>query len=284
MSGAEYFSDSAAINPYMDASVPVDVHLASQEHSAIRLALEGAGVAVTQVPPPENAQDGIYTANWALIRGDTAILARLPNAREVEEAYAERYLRALGKTVLRAPESYRFSGQGDALPCGEYLFAGMGYRSEPEAQQFAAETLGYKLIQLQTIPELDAQNQPVINSASGWPDSFFYDIDLALSVLKQPDGEQKGLIGWCPDAFTPESRAVLESFDSVDKIELSFEEATKAFAANLVSTGETVIMNAGAPNYQAAIEAHGLKVITLRNPEIGKGGGSIRCTTLTLDN
>jgi N-dimethylarginine dimethylaminohydrolase len=43
-------------------------------------------------------------------------------------------------------------------------------------------------------------------------------------------------------------------------------------------------MNAGATEFAAAIEAHGLQTVRLENPELGKGGGSIRCTTLTLNN
>jgi N-dimethylarginine dimethylaminohydrolase len=58
----------------------------------------------------------------------------------------------------------------------------------------------------------------------------------------------------------------------------------QAYALNLVSTGETVIMNSGAPNFQAALEVRGLRTKALELPELKKGGGSIRCSTLTLDN
>jgi N-dimethylarginine dimethylaminohydrolase len=70
----------------------------------------------------------------------------------------------------------------------------------------------------------------------------------------------------------------------MNKIEVSLAEATTGFACNLVSTGETVIMSAHAPEFQANIEAHGLHTITPDVTELGKGGGYIRCTTLTLDN
>ncbi|QQS18999.1 hypothetical protein IPL68_03020 [Candidatus Saccharibacteria bacterium] len=65
---------------------------------------------------------------------------------------------------------------------------------------------------------------------------------------------------------------------------MSFAEAKEAFACNLVSTGHTVVMSASAPQLQAAIESYGLQTITLAMPELAKGGGFIRCTTLTLDN
>jgi len=282
MSDANHFSAAQAINPYYDDQ-NVDQSVAAHEHQAITHALSSAGIKIVSVPSPINSQDGVYTANWALVRGDTAILARLPEVRRAEEAYAEAILTQLGKKVIYAPTGLKFSGQGDALACGNLLFCGQGYRSDEAAQAFAAEKLGYDRVQLQTIPELDEYGMPVINAVSGWADSFFYDIDLALSIIKHPEGDQKGLIAYCPEAFMPESRALLADFDQVDKIEVSIDEAQHAFASNLVSTGETVIMSAHAPELKSALEAHGLKVVTPEISELAKGGGYIRCTTLTLD-
>ena len=284
MSGADFFDDTSPINPYMDERVPIDRELAKAEHARIREALEAAGVNVQQVPAPANCQDGVYTANWALVRGDTAVLARLPNARSGEEFYAETILRSLGKRVVRVPEGLRFSGQGDALPCGNFLFAGQGYRSDAAAQAFAAKTLEYELVQLETVPQLDAAGKPVVNPSSGWADSFFYDIDLALSVLRAPSDDQPGLIAWCPEAFTAESQAKLRAFNKVEKIEVSLTEAQQAFACNLVSTGGTVIMSSNAPAFKAALKARGLQIVSPDVRELLKGGGFIRCTTLTLDN
>lgn len=277
MSDAAFFDDSVAINPYMDEAVAVDRKKAQAEHDLIRKALSDAGIHVKRVPSPQDCQDGVYTANWALVRGDTAILASLPEVRQAETPHAEKALKRLGKRIVRPPESLRFSGQGDALPCGDVLFCGSHYRTDPEIYDFIAETLGYEIIGLQTIPKLDAVGKPVINKSSGWPDSFFYDIDLALAVIS-PD-----LIAWCPEAFTDESRDRLEKL-KLHKVEVTLDEAMNGFACNLVSTGHTVVMSAHAPLLQAALELHGLKTITPEVSELGKGGGYIRCTTLTLDN
>jgi N-dimethylarginine dimethylaminohydrolase len=274
MSGAEHFSVEE-LNPYSDKSNQPDVSKAVNEHSSIKTALEQAGVTVVKVDAPEGCQDGVYTANWALVRGDTAVMASLPNMRQAEEPFAEEYLRAQGKKIIKAP--YRFSGQGDALPCGNYLFTGSQYRTDPRMHQFLADTLGYEVISLQTVPELDEAGNPMTNAVTGWPDSFFYDIDLAISILRED------LIAWCPEAFTVESQEKLRALP-IRKIEVSFEEATKGFACNLLSTGETVVMSNHAPDFQAAIEAEGLLTITPDITELIKGGGFIRCTTLTLDN
>ena len=124
MSGIEFFDDGQAINPFMGTGSKIDLNLARQEHSAIKTALESAGVEVVTVPAPNLCQDGVYTANWALVRGDKAVMARLPNARQAEEPYAEATLDALGKSIIHLPENSKFSGQGDALTCGDYLFCG----------------------------------------------------------------------------------------------------------------------------------------------------------------
>lgn len=282
MSDAQHFSALKAINPYY-GDQNVNLSKAVNEHHAITQALSYAGITIATVPSPIDSQDGVYTANWALVRGNVAILARLPDVRKAEEAYAKQVLEQLGKKVIEVPKNLKFSGQGDALACGDFLFCGQGYRSDEKAQKFAAKKLGYRRIQLQTIPEMNDKGKPVINAISGWADSFFYDIDLALSIIKAPDGKKKGLIAYCPDAFTQESQKILSEFDAVDKIEVSLEEAKEAFASNLVSTGETVVMSAHAPHLKTALEEKGLLVLTPEVHELAKGGGYIRCTTLTLD-
>lgn len=283
MSGADYFSNDQPINPYYaDESVSIDQAMA--EHAAILQAFESANITVIKVDPPSTSQDGVYTANWALIRGNTAILARLPNARKSEEDWAEAQLKQRGIKVVRVPEEWKFSGQGDALPCGDYLFCGSTYRSDEQAQAFAAETLGFTRIQLRTVPQTDASGTEVINQSSGWPDSFYYDIDLALSIIKGPSSDSNGTIAYCPQAFTPESQQRLASLEGFDTITVSEDEAKQAFACNLVSTGETVIMSNSAPNLKSALEQRGLTVLTPAVSELAKGGGYIRCTSLSLND
>lgn len=274
MSGADHF-DVVDLNSYSHSVGSADRGRAMLDFANIRAAVQAAGIDVIKVDAPVDCQDGIFTANWGLCRGDTVIMSSLPNIRQAEQPYAEAVLRNLGKRIIKTP--YRFSGQGDALPCGNYLFAGTNYRTDLRTHQIIADELGYDVISLTTVPEADAMGRGVINSVSGWPDSFFYDIDLAISILSP------SLIAWCPEAFITESQAKIQALP-MDKIEVSLAEATTGFACNLISTGETVIMSAHAPMLKAAIESKGYRIITPDVRELGKGGGFIRCTTLTLDN
>lgn len=274
VSGATHFALDAPINPYYD-NEPVNIAQAMRDHTLIVDAFKAAGMEVIKVEPPQDSQDGVYTANWALIRGDKAVVSRLPDARKAEEAYAVKALTSMGIKVITVPEDWHFSGQGDALPCGRFLLAGQGYRSDSRAQAFAADTLGYELIQLHTIPQLDAGGRPQINSASGWPDSFFYDIDLAMAIIRED------LIAYCPEAFDEISRNRISRLP-MEKIEVSYKEAVEGFACNLVSTGKTVIMSNRAPELRADIERHGLETIAPDVRELPRGGGYIRCVSLTL--
>ncbi|UTX51343.1 hypothetical protein KI440_00005 [Candidatus Saccharibacteria bacterium TM7i] len=122
MSDALHFSAEQAINPYYFDS-HTDTSIAQKEHDSIRAALMAAGVEVITTPSPTDSQDGVYTANWALVRGDKAVLARLPNVRKSEELYAKSVLESLGKEVIFAPEGLRFSGQGMRLLVVTIFFA-----------------------------------------------------------------------------------------------------------------------------------------------------------------
>lgn len=273
MSGAEYFRVEE-LNPYSNKNNQPDVKQAIEEHIQIKKAFEDAGIEVIKIDAPKDCQDGIYTANWGLCYRGKVVLSSLPNKRQPEEPFAKSAIEALGYSTIKPP--YHFSGQGDALACGDFLFVGSVYRTDPKMHSFLEEELNCQVIGVQTIPQLNQHKIPVVNKITGWPDSFFYDLDLAISIIT-PD-----LIAWCPEAMTIESRKLILDIP-IEKIEVSITEAEEGFACNLVSTGETVIMSKNAPNLKQAIESYGLSTITPSIIELSKGGGYIRCSSLSLD-
>ena len=275
VSGADYFADTYEINPYYTSS-GISVQKAMAEHAEILECFKQAGIELVKVDPPKGCQDGVYTANWALVKDGVAVMSRLPKARQAEEAYAKKCLEEQGIKTVEVPGKYLFSGQGDSLRCGDYLFGGSGYRSDPEAQTFAAKTLGLELIQLHAKPQLNDDGTEHINPFTGRVDSFWYDLDLAVSVIDEHT------IAYCPDALDEESNQKIQALTDLDKITVDFNECTKGFANNLVSTGKHVIMSCNAPKLQAKLEARGLICLTPDVTELRKGGGYIRCVSLWL--
>lgn len=277
MSGAEFFDDKYAINAHMDETLEVDVKKAVEEHARIKHCFIEAGIEVVKTSAPENCQDGVYTANWGLVRDGKVVLSNLPNTRRPEEPYAKEVLENMGYKTVKLPQDVRFSGQGDALFCGQYLFVGTTYRTSKEAHALLEQEFNCRVIGVETIPKKDSADDAVTNPVTGWPDSFFYDLDLAIAIINP------NLIAWCPDALTDESKAKIASLEDIEKIEVSLGEAMEGFACNLVSTGMHVIMSSKAPELKKELEKRGLTVLTPEVSELSKGGGFIRCVSLTLE-
>ena len=286
VSDAHYFTNKNAINALMDSGNKVDLNKASKEHESILKALKKANITVIQVPSPKNCQDGVYVANWAFILNNIAYLSRLPNTRKDEEAYAQKILEKFNLDIRKMPDNVKaFSGQGDTLACGRYIFCQSPYRSSKEAHLELQKAFPDKtILSLRTKPQRWFKIGPKkINKITGWPDSPTYDLDLALAILRPSINGQNCLIAYCPSRFTRKSKKLLKTLKDVDKIKVSNEETIKNYALNLVSTGEYVILNAGTTKFVKDLKKAGLKTIELDLPELKKGGGSIRCSTLTLE-
>lgn len=254
---AKNFRVDFEINPYMHEVDQPDLAKAIEQHEAIMQAHRDAGRTLEYLPTATDCPDMIYVANSGLTRGKKVILSHLPKERQLETPHYREWYKQHGYEVIEPPAL--FSGQGDALPCGDYVLMGTGWRTAPEMHQFVAKELGYEAVSLQSTG------------------AEYYDIDLAVAVLRP------NLIAFCPEALEPASAEKLANLPGVNHIIISLEE-TKNFAANLVSDGQTVVMTNDAPKFAAAIQEHGLKTIELPTDQLAKGGGAIRCTSLALDN
>ncbi|MEV1330373.1 arginine deiminase-related protein [Micromonospora costi] len=257
VSDAAYFRVDYEINPYMHTEVQPDNAAAVVEHLNIVVAHRAAGRRIEYVPSAPECPDMVFTANAAVVRGDRAVLGAPPPERKAEMPYFQDWLINHDFDVVDAP--YAFSGQGDALACGDLLLAGYGQRTDRRMHAILARELSYEVVPLQTV-------------SPRW-----YDLDLAVAVV-----EPARALAYCPEALDEPSRRRLKGL-GMDLIEVSVEEASR-FALNLISDGVTVTMTKGAPRLAAALRARGLRVVELDTTELAKGGGGVRCTALTLDN
>ncbi|MBV9847457.1 MAG: amidinotransferase [Kutzneria sp.] len=257
MCDAHHFRIDYEINPYMRTSVQPNLAAAVAEHEAIIAAHQAAGRTVERLASRPDCPDMVYTANAAVVRGGRAVLAKLPAERDAETPHHRAWLTDRGLDVLDVP--YAFSGQGDALACGDLLFTGYGQRTDRRVHAVLAEYLGYQIVPLRTVSQR------------------WYDLDLAVAVISNPH-----TVAYCPDALDTPSRGRLREL-GLDLIEVSVDEASR-FALNLISDGGTVTMSTGAPVFAAELRARGFRVVELDTSELRKGGGGIRCTALTLDN
>ncbi|HEY3463596.1 MAG TPA: arginine deiminase-related protein [Amycolatopsis sp.] len=253
----KYFRIDYEINPYMHVGVQPDLDAAIAEHEAIVEAHLAAGRKVEFVDADPACPDMTYTANAAVVRGNRAVLATLPPERAAETPHHRTWLRDNGFEV--AETRYAFSGQGDALACGDLLLAAHGQRTDARAFRTLARHLDCEVVGLRT-------------TSARW-----YDLDLAVAVV-----HPGAVLAYNPEALDAPSLRTLRGL-GMELIEVAPEEAA-AFALNLISDGRTVTMTSGAPRLAADLRSSGLTVVELETQELRKGGGGVRCTALTLDN
>ena len=257
VSDVHNFAVEYQINPYMRLGDQPDQTAAQTEHQTIVEAHRSLGRKIEHIPSAPGCPDMVYTANAALVRGDIAIMGNLPQERRHEQPHFRAWLTNNGFDVIDAP--YPFGGQGDALPCGNLLLAGYDQRTDRRMHSFLARQLDYEVVPLRTA------------------DQRWYDIDLAVAVVQPPH-----TIAYYPEALDPMSRRTIRSL-GLDLIRVMAGEA-KQFALNLISDGCAVTMTQDAPNLAAELRGRGLHVLELATTQLRKGGGGVRCTSLTLDN
>ncbi len=177
--------------------------------------------------------------------------------RQGETPHFDRWFRTHGYQLESLPEDFFFEGAGDALFCGETLFAGYRFRSDVRGHQWIGAHLGVEVLPLELV------------------DPRFYHLDTCFCPLAE------GAAIYYPGAFDEYGRAVLR--DRIPGlIEVSAGEAT-SFSCNAVVVGRTVILNEGAPRLSHDLERAGYAARAVPLGEFLKAGGSAKCLTLRLD-
>ena len=127
----DFYGIEYEINPWMDRRQPCDHDAAVRQWQDLRRLLEQAGAEVWCVPPVAGLPDLVFTANAAMIHGRQAILSRFRfPQRQGEQRHYEQWLSEHGFQVRRLRAPTFFEGAGDALFCGDTLFAGYRIRSD----------------------------------------------------------------------------------------------------------------------------------------------------------
>jgi N-dimethylarginine dimethylaminohydrolase len=254
----DYYGIEYEINPWMNRMVASDAVESHRQWRALHDTLRDLGVAIERLEPVAGLPDLVFTANAGLVFHNRFISSRFRyGVRQGETPHFERWAREHGFVVETLPAGMNFEGAGDALFCGETLFAGYRFRSDARSHQWIGEALGVEVLPLELV------------------DPRFYHLDTCFCPLA-PDAAL-----YYPGAFDDYGRSVLN--DRVAHlITVSAEEAV-TFSCNAVVVGRTVIMNEETPKLACALGDAGYTVRPLRLTEFIKAGGSAKCLTLRLD-
>jgi N-dimethylarginine dimethylaminohydrolase len=254
----DHFGIEYEINPWMNVRVGSDEERSRVQWNALRATLEELGAVVELLEPVPGLPDLVFTANAGLVYHNLFMSSRFRyGVRQGEAPHFENWARSRGFEVVHLPDGYHFEGAGDALFCGETLFAGYRFRSDVRSHQWIGDRIDQAVLPLELI------------------DPRFYHLDTCFCPLA-PD-----LALFYPGAFDEYGRSVLR--DRIPHlIEVAPEEAI-SFSCNAVVVGRTVIQNFGAPKLAATLEERGFAVRGLDFTEFIKSGGSAKCLTFRSD-
>ncbi len=262
MCAPDHFGVLYVINPWMDGQIGATTALESTAQWERLCSAVSEVAEVNLLPAAPGLPDLVFTANAALVYGNTAVISRfLYPERQGEEAHAEAWFRAQGFEVKLLPPGVYFEGAGDALfDRGQpLLWLAHGIRSSADALPYLR---GW----------LDVEIQPLTLLRSS-----FYHLDTCFCPL------EGGYLLYYPAAFDEESVRVIEARVSADRRLAIGEEDAQQFACNAVSVGGRVILNRAGARLRQWLEARNLTVVETPTTEFLKAGGSTKCMTLRLD-
>jgi N-dimethylarginine dimethylaminohydrolase len=254
----EHYRIDYEINPWMNRLVGTDQVRSAEQWSALHDILVDLGATIERLEAVAGLPDLVFTANAGLIYGRLFVSSRFRHGvRQGETPYFEDWAKIHGFEIVELPPGGYFEGAGDALFCGETLFAGYRFRSDARSHQWIGDRLGVQVLPLELV------------------DPRFYHLDTCFCPL-----DEDAAI-YYPGAFDDYGRSVLK--DRVGTlIEVSADEAT-SFSCNAVVVGRTVVLNAETPKLSRALVEAGYSVRPTSLTEFIKAGGSAKCLTLRLD-
>ena len=254
----DFYGIEYEINPWMSRQRQSNPAAAAAQWKSLKQLLENAGAQIELLPPKPGLPDLVFTANAALIYRRTAVMARFRHPeRQAEVPLDEAWLADQHFEIRHVPEDLHFEGAGDALFCGDTLFAGYRIRSHARGHQQIGQMLGCRVIPLELV------------------DPFYYHLDTCFCPLSPTQAI------YYPPAFDDYGRAAMKA-DVPELIEVLPDEACR-FACNAVVVGRTVTTNTGCPQLQAALRARDFATEETLLDEFVKAGGSAKCLTLRLD-
>jgi N-dimethylarginine dimethylaminohydrolase len=254
----DHFGIEYEINPWMSREKGADPEKARRQWDGLHDTLKSLGVLVELMLPRPGLPDLVFTANAGFVFGMQFYSSLFKHeVRARESPYFDQWFESHGFTVHHVPQKLYFEGAGDALFCGQALFAGYRIRSDVRGHQYIARQIGRQVLPVELV------------------NSRFYHLDTCFCPLAP------GEALYHPEAFDSYGRKVLES--NVPKLMPVVAEEAHRFGCNAVVVGKTVVTNTGCEKLAKDLKAWGYESVQVELDEFIKSGGSAKCLTLRLD-
>lgn len=254
----DFYGIEYEINPWMSRSRGSDRSVASTQWDGLVSILRELGVQVELMSPRQGLPDLVFTANAGLMFRKCFYSSRFRHEERARESPVfDDWFASHGFEVRHLPEDTYHEGAGDALFCGDSLFAGYRIRSDVHSHQWLAKDLGIQVLPLELV------------------NPYYYHLDTCFCPLAP------GQAIYFPDAFDAYGLKVLNTH--VPKLIPVVDSEAKRFGCNAVVVGKTIVLNTGCPKLADDLQKLGYQTKATLLDEFLKAGGSAKCLTLRLD-
>jgi N-dimethylarginine dimethylaminohydrolase len=128
----DYYGIEYEINPWMRRDHPSDRETARQQWQALYELLRSLNADVQLLDPVSGLPDLVFTANAGLVWHETVFLSSFRHpARQGETPVDAAWFASFGFETRTLPAGMNFEGAGDALFCGDTLYAGSAATPAP---------------------------------------------------------------------------------------------------------------------------------------------------------
>lgn len=230
---------------------PIDIGKAIAQHAAYERALTDAGCEVRRAPRLDDAPDGVFVEDTAIILGHNAVITRpgAPSRRNETASTASTLAEWLEVHELSAG---RLDG-GDVLLIDRTLYVGASQRTDPAgiaALRAVTEPLGYATVGVGLRDCLHLKTCATYAGRDGAGDPLL----LIDSRFVDP-----------------------ASFSGVEILMIAPPDSE---AANAVRVGDTLLIAAGHPRVRDALGARGFVLAELDTSEFRKAEAALSCLSL----
>lgn len=227
---------------------PIDVERAAAQHAGYVDLLRSLGHRVVEVPAAPEHPDGTFVEDAAVVVDDLAVLTR-PGAesRRGEVASIAPVLRGLGlrTTTVEAPGTL---DGGDVLQVGRTVFVGLGGRTDEAGAAQLADALRPLGRTVVTVPVTGC-------------------LHLKTGATALPDGTVVAVTAWLDTSLFREAG-------------LEVVEAPEPTGADLLLSGDRVVLSAAAPGTAALVRERGFEAHPVAIDELEKAECGVTCLSV----
>lgn len=212
------------------------------------------------------AQDQIFARDISFVIDDVFVKSSMKKRNRAAEQEGIQYIcNRVNKQKFLVPPETAFIEGGDVIVHGDYIFLGMGERTNFSGYEFIEENFPNKTV------------IPFLLNTSSYPREHILHLDCAF----QPVGENMAIV--YDEGFKRFPDAIYDIFGAKNIIKVTQDEMYEMFPNVFSIAPDKIISDTRFVRLNRVLRKKGIDIIEVPYGEVSKFGGLFRCSTCPLE-